>query len=687
MRLTAKLLGVAPLVVAAACAPGRAQPPPPLPMHEVAFPPFVERSLSNGARLIVVPQHEVPFVTVNVIVPGGVVGDPEGKEGTATFVAELVTRGTLHRSAADIAATVDRLGISLAAVAEEEWSTLTLDATSSALDEGLAILADALTDAAFPTDEVERTRAQALTGLQVQKSRPAAVADLAFAQALFGKHPYGRRPTDVSVTRLTRQDLLDFHRAWYRPDGALIVVAGDVDDDDISRRIETVLQDWEPRGRPKVDFPRAPDRTGVEIKVVHQPGSAQAEIRVGHLLAGGDLEGWEELVVANQLLGGGPPGRLQQVLRGARGYTYDARSTLTRLRRLGVFQVTTAARAEVAGAAIEEILAQVERWRQRATPGGELDDSKSFLVGSFPRSIETPQQVASQLATHRLLGLGDDDLTEYRGRVAAVDTARARAAAERWVRPEHFVVLVAGDAVALQPQLRGLGEVSIVDVDGRPLRFADLGARASTEEFDLSGLAPTTLSYDVRIAGVSRGVAVRTLERVDAGWRFASRIEAGPQKLEQAIVVDDALGFVSSRNHTVAGGRETLLTTRYVDGTIVGSSERAGGEETIELPVPEGVTLSDGLELALWAADLEVGREIHLPVADLRTRSVDNVLLRVEERMRLPVGDHTWDVFRVSVSGPDPQTLFVRAEGPHIPVRLQSASQPVVLDLVGGAGH
>lgn len=674
-------------VALAACAPGGAQPPPPLPMNEVGFPRFVERSLPNGARLIVVPQHEVPFVTVNVIVPGGVVGDPSGKEGAATFVAELLTRGTSSRTSEDVAAAVDRLGISLAAEAAEDWSTVSLNLTTSALDEGLAILADAVMDAAFLPEEVERTRTQALTGLQVQKSRPDAVADLAFAQALFGSHHYGRRPTPESVTRLTRDDLVAFHEAWYRPDGALIVVAGDVRADDITDRISTALRDWEPARRPEVVFERAPDRTGPEIRIVHQPGAAQAEIRVGHLLAGGDLEGWEDLVVANQLLGGGPPGRLQQVLREARGYTYDARSTLTRLRRLSVFQVATAARSEVAGAAVEEILAQIQRLRERPLPLGELEDNKSFLVGSFPRSVETPQQVAGQLATHRLLGLGDDDLTEYRTRVAKVDTAAARTAAERWIRPEHFVILVAGDASLIQPQLRSLGEVSIVDVDGRPLRFTDLGARASNETFDLSHLEPMSLRYDVRIAGMSRGVAVRTLERVERGWRFASRIEAGPQRLEQEIVVDDALTLVSSRNHSVAGGRETLLETRLLEGRIVGESTRGGGVEVVELPVPAGVTLSDGIELALWATDLDVGREIRLPVANLRTRTVDNVVMRVEERTELVVGDVSYDVFRVSVSGPDAQTLFVRAEAPHIPVRLQSASQPVVLDLVAGDGR
>lgn len=679
--------GVATAALLIGCGPIASQAPPPLPFSDVTFPDYEERILSSGARLIVVPQREVPFVTVNVVVPGGTVADPVGLDGTATFVAELITHGTATHTFGDLSVALDRLGVSLAAEASEEWSTISLNSTTAALDEGLAILVDVLTEPSFPEERLEGTRRQALTGLQVQSSRPEAVADRAFSRAIYGSHPYGRMPSPSTVRALTRDDLVAYHNLWYRPDGALIVVAGDVAPDDIADRLDHALQHWTPVRRPDLAFERAPDRSGIEILVVHQPGTVQAEIRMGHLLAGGDAEGWEELLVANQLLGGGPPGRLQQVLRDARGYTYDARSTITRLRRLGVFRIATAARNEVVADAVEEIFNQVQRLRERAVPRGELEDTKSYLIGSFPLSIETPQQVAGQVATQRLLGIGPEALESYRSRVAAVDTALTRAAAELWIRPEQFVVVVAGDAAVLQPRLRGLGEVVIVDTEGRPLRLADLAPHASTETFDLTGLEPMTLTYDVQIGGLKRGEARRTLERTDEGWRFASVIEAGPQRLEQEIVVDSGLGLVSSRNHSTAGGSETLVTTRLEGGRLVGSDGSPAGEKEIDLAVPEGVTLSDGIELALWSSDLGVGREIRLPVANLRSGRVDEVVMRVEAETELTVPSGTYQVYRVSVVGPEAQTLFVRTAAPHLPVRLESATQPVALELSAVGGH
>ncbi len=672
------------ILLAAGCAAAQGGPPPPLPVEEVGFPPVHESTLSSGAHLVVVPWSEVPFVTVNVVVPGGTVADPAGREGTATFVARLLQRGTGSRSFDEIAGALDRRGISLAAAAAEEWTTISLNATTPALDEGLEILADILVDPSFPDDQVDLTRTQARTGLQVQSSRADAVADRAFTRRLYGDHPYGRLATTTSVSAVERQDLVDFHRRWYRPDGAVVVVAGDVDPERVARRLDAAFRGWEPGSKPDIDFPRAPDRTRPEVVVVHRPGAVQAEIRVGHLLMGGDVEGWEDLVVANQILGGGPPGRLQQVLRGALGYTYDARSAVTRQRRLGVFRIATAARTEVVGATVQEIFEQVERLRTRAIPGSELSDEVAFLVGSFPRSVETPQQVAGQLTEWRLIGAPADALESYRARIAAVDTARARAAAERWIRPEQFLVVVSGDAARLQPQLRALGEVRIIDTEGRPLGLSDLGVGPASEVFDLSHLTPDTLTYDVVVGGAVRGKATRILEPQDGGWRFASVIQAGFQTLEQELVVDDALEMVSSRNRMAAPTKEMQVETRREGDRITGRAIMDDGPRPVDLSVPRGVTLSDGLELALWGSRLAVGREIRLPVADVQEGVVETVVLRVEERTEISVPAGTFDVFRVSVSGRDPQTIYVRAQGPHVPIRMESASRPIALELASG---
>ncbi|NNK63148.1 MAG: hypothetical protein HKO98_08020, partial [Gemmatimonadetes bacterium] len=569
----------------------------------------------------------------------------------------------------------------------EEWTTIGLSTTTPALGEGLEILSELLTQPAFPEAEVEQARERALTGLQVQATRPADVADRAFRSAVYGEHPYGRLPSTASVAALTRDDLVEYHATWYRPDGALIVVSGDVDPAGVESRLEGIFSSWLPQARPTIEFPRAPDRLRPEIVVVHQPGSVQAEIRVGHLLQGGDVDDWDALVMANEVLGGGPPGRLQQVLRDALGYTYDARSTVERGRRLGLFQVVTASRTDVAAAAVEEIIVQLERLRTTALPSSELADRAGYLVGSLPRSLETPQQVAGEITSHRLLGLPAARLESARSRWMALDTAAVRETASLRLRPEQLLIVVAGDATVLQPRLRGLGEVSVVDVDGRSLTLADLVPGPPSESFDLRGLKPAVLRYSVMAGGMARGEAVRTLEPVEGGWRFASRIEAGSQRLEQEVVVDTRLGFRSSKSVLESPTGWVRVHAELRGDRLRGAVEAGPESAPVDLAAPPGVTLSDGLELALWATDLAVGREIRLPVADLQAGTVAEVVMRVEEETEITVPAGTFPVFRVSVNGRDPQNFYVRKEAPHVPVRMESVTRPVALELVDAGGR
>lgn len=675
------LLALVALGLAAVPLTAQDGPPPPLPPVEVRAPEVHELPLPHGARLVVVPHREVPFVSVRVVVPGGSAVDPVGREGTATFVARLLDRGTRERPFHEIAAALDRRGITLAASAAEEWSMVSIDALTPALDAGLEILAEVLTEPSFPEEQLELTRTQARTGLQLQASRGGPVADLTFLRRVYGAHPYGRLPTPASVGAIGRDDLVAFHDRWYRPDGALVVVAGDVDPDDIRRRLEDALAGWRPSSAPAppADPPRAPDRDRPEIVLVHRPGAVQAEIRIGHLLMGGDVEGWEALVVANQVLGGGPSGRLQQVLRSALGYTYDARSAVTRLPRLGLFRIATATRHEVAAATIEEVYRQVERLRGRALAEAELDARLAYLTGSYPRTIETPQQVADALLEQRLIVGSDDVLDPGLARYRALDTAAVRRAAELHIRPEQFLVVVSGDATVLQPQLRIFGEVQTVDAAGDPLTLADL--EPSPPVVDLAGLRPDTLHYDVVVGGGRRGAATRILEPVEGGWRFASVIEAGLQRLEQEMIVDREMRMLASATTVRAPTGDQSISVQR-DGSRLVGERRVGDDVTpLAIEVPEGATLADGIELALRALPLEVGHEFHLEVVDLADGTLRTVAIRVEERAPLTTSAGTIDTFRVHVGGDDPQLYHLLVDAPHVAVRMESLTRPIALEL------
>lgn len=682
---------IARALVLVACLPAavaaQQAPPAPLPMGEVQFPDFEERTLANGARLLVVPQHEVPLVTVNLVMPGGAVADPEGAEGVASFVAQLLTRGTETRSKQELAEAVDFLGANLSASASDDWTTVSLGIVSPALEVGLELMADAVLHPAFPDDEVELLRTQTLSALQFQLGQAGALASRAFTRHVYGTHAYGRLTTPESVTAIDRNALAAYHETWFRPGDALFVVAGDVEADRAAALLDQAFASWNTAAAPEIEYGPAPGRTQPEVVIVHRPGAVQTEVRAGHLVPPGSMPDWTALSLANQVLGGSSSARLFQVLREERGYTYGASSAVARRRDQGTFLAGMAVRNEVTGQAVAELLGLIEQVRSEPIPADELQDTKDFLIGSFPLQIETPQQVASQVTSTRLLGLPIEQLETFRERVAALDAAAVQDAANRYLRPQDILVVVAGDANILREQLTSLGHVRVEDAEGRPLTLADLSPQGPSMALDGSRLAPDTLEYEVRIQGNTVGRAVRTLTRPEEGRvSFTSDVEAGPQRVFQEVVFTDAFELVSSRNEISAMGQTFTIEARVEDGRIVGAMNLPQQQQDIEMAAPEGVVVSDMVELALRVMDLEVGAELRLPMAVLQTESVDNVTLRVEELGEVTVPAGTFEAYRVEMTGPENQTFWVEAAAPHRVLVVRAAAQPLSIELAPRSG-
>lgn len=590
-------------------------PPPPGPMAPVDFPPFQERALASGARLLVVTQNEVPFVTVNLVLRGGSVVDPPGKVGTAVFTSEFLTRGTITRSGDDIAEAIDFMGDSLGASAGTDWITVSLAVLEPDLPEGLALMADVVMNQTFPDQELELVRTRALSGLAASLASPAILASRAFTRALYGSHSYGKLETAGTFQAIDRESLQAFHGSWFHPGNAFFVVAGSAAVDEAVRLLESAFQGWRAGTVPEVEYGAAPDRSSREVILVHQPSSVQAVVRAGHLLGRGDGPDWTALAVATQVLGGGPSARLFRILREEKGWTYGAYSSVTRRRDVGAWQATLEARNEVAGEAVAELLDQMERMRNELVPGSELDVTKSYLVGSFPIAIETPQQIADQVLTDRLLGLPDDALQTYRDRVAALDASDVRKVSTDHLHPDRVVVVVVRDGVVLVDQLAKLGPVTVVDAEGRPIEMDMLFPQPSDEHFDASILRPGVYEYRVMLQGNAVGAMKREFVADTTGggeaMAFRGTISLGPQTIDQEVVfgVPD-FDARSARMVMGIGAQMATMDARVQDGRLIGTVVLPTGSQPVDREVPAGTLIADMVEVAVWIGDLAEGEEI-----------------------------------------------------------------------------
>ncbi len=666
-----------------AAAPAQ-RPPDPLPMRELQFPPFAEFELGNGLRVVVVPSEKQPVVTMRLSVMAGSLYDPAGKSGMADLVAGLLTKGAGSRTAESFAEEIERVGGSLNASAGPD--VLTVEAAVLANDRELAmsLMADALLRPTFPVDEVELLRTQTLSGLALARSQPDAIAGRIFARAVYGEHPYGRRADEASVRAITRQDLVDFHAARMRPAQALLVMAGAIDSAEALRLAEQAFGAWSGRGAAAPLARPAPQRARTEIVLVHRPGSVQSNIIVGNTTwMPTDTRGYA-LAVANQILGGASDARLFQILREQRGWTYGAYSDISRARGIGTFTATAEVRTEVTDSALVELMRQVRRMGSEPVPATEFERQRQTMVGRFPLQVETPGQVAAQLANARLLGLPVDYVQTYRQRIAAVTPEQAQAAARSGMRADAALIVVVGDGPALRERLARIAPVTMVDVDGQPMVESAAASAPLPLLIDRARLQAGTDSFTVLVQGQPFGFQSMALTRTLDGWEFFERSSLGPI-IQQTTTVrfSPELEMWSTDQRGRFQGNELRLAVTYADGKARGEGITPGNGAMqnvryADVAVPVG-TLDDNLLVGMlpyfkWS----LGATIPVSVFASGKGVVESRRFRVisEEDVTVPVG--TFKAYRVSYEGGEaPGTYWIEVAAPHRVLKFGPQSVPL----------
>jgi hypothetical protein len=238
--------------------------------------------------------------------------------------------------------------------------------------------------------------------------------------------------------------------------------------------------------------------------------------------------------------------------------------------------------------------------------------------------------------------------------------------------------------VALLPRLRTLGEVKVVDAEGSAVDMADLLPRGRSIVLNASGLEPVAAKYDVVYQGRSVGTLARTLEAgpTPGIMFYRGTADLGIQTVTQSVAFSvpgfESLGAVS---RIEAEGQITSAEIEVENGRITGRIVTPEGSQDVDEPLPSGAVLGDMIELVLWLADLEEGMDFTVPLVRVETGAVYNVPYRVVDLEDVEVPAGTFEAFRVEMGGPQPQTLWVRREAPHVLLRSDPTGDPVTFEL------
>jgi zinc protease len=446
------------------------------PVPRFTPPPVVRRRLSNGLEVLIAERHELPIVSLELVVKGGETLVAGGKEGLASLTAEMLTEGTTTRDAMALAGALSEIGASIDASARREASMLSLTALTKHTARGLALYTDVLLNPAFAEKELQRLRTQRMAELKARLDHPEAVAGVVFPRVLYGaEHPYGRPDlgTPRTVEGLTRDDVAAFHKRLFLPNNGSLIVVGDITPEAITATLEKDLKDWKPGTPPSMVLPEPPRARGVTVYLVDKPGAAQSVLAVGQVGVPRSTPDYFPLTVMNEILGGQFTSRINMNLREDKGYSYGASSHFVFRIGPGPFQAGGSVQTDVTKAALVELVKELtDITGARPVGEDELAFAKEQIIRGFPSRFETTADVAGTLVELVLFKLPDDYFVNYTAKVAAVTTADVNRVARKHLDPGHFTILIVGDRARIETSLKTLPYaqvINVLDPEGNPL--------------------------------------------------------------------------------------------------------------------------------------------------------------------------------------------------------------------------
>jgi len=433
----------------------------------VDFPSYERKVLANGLTVYALEYHEQPILAARLMITAGADRDPASLPGVAALTADLLNKGTKTRTATQIAETIDQVGGSLEASANMESTNISARVLTDSANVAFELMNDIVMNPAFSPAELERDQQQSLSNLVANMQDADFVADAVFERVVFGMHPYGHLQggTLRSVPKIKRDDLVRFHDTYYAPNISALALVGDLPTSESFKLAEQWFGTWHRKEIAPQQEIEIPKLDGRQIVIIDKPDSVQTKIRVGHTTVARKDPDYFNVLVASYVLGGSGSGRLDQTLRVERGLTYGAYAAVEPHRGLGDFYTTTDTRTPKTAEAVQLVLDELRKFRASEVPADELRNAKSYIIGSFPLTIEVPNDLANRLTTVYLYDLGDNYLKTFRDRLGDVSASDVLRIAKDKISAENVGIVLVGKSDEFKTEIEKLGKIEVIPLD------------------------------------------------------------------------------------------------------------------------------------------------------------------------------------------------------------------------------
>jgi len=431
---------------------------PPLPAFQIPHPQRIP--LSNGMVLLVLEDHEFPTVDIEVRIRTGSIYEPADKVGLAGITASVMrTGGTQSIPGDELDEALESIAASLEVSIGQESGSASLSVMKENLSEGLKYLSDVLMHPAFPEDKIALAKIQAKSAISRRNDNPGGIAFREFAKLIYGKnHPLSRYPEYRTIDSITRDDLVAFHRQYFKPNAMMVGAWGDFDTDDLVKKMEEAFAGWEPGEVSLPEIPPIVAPSGPAVYHIEKEDVNQTNLRIGNLGFRMDDPDYFPLSVWYEILSGGFAGRLFANVRSKQGLAYSVGASMgASYQYPGLLVASAGTKSETTLHAITSILQEFHKMLNGEFNDDDIRYAKESLLNSFIFNFDTTGEIVQRQLTYEYYGYPADFLERYREGILKATKEEMLSAARRKVHPESFIFLTVGRSRDFDLPLESLG--------------------------------------------------------------------------------------------------------------------------------------------------------------------------------------------------------------------------------------
>jgi zinc protease len=444
---------------------------------DVSFPAVQRTTLSNGLKVILLERHSAPIVNLSLAVDAGYAADPAPKAGLAGLTLDVLDEGTTTRDTFAIVNQLDSLGAQISTGNSLDMSWVSLNALPMNLGKSLDVFADVVMNPAFKEDMVALLKRQRIARIAQEKANPIAAAQRLIPRLLYGEsHAYSKPLTgsgyEWTMQPLTRADLVQWHKSWFHPNNATLIVAGDVTMEKLKPELERALGAWKRGEAPSKQLDTVARTAGKKVYLIDKPDAPQSVIVAAHISEVGGRPADLAIETVMRNFGGIATSRLNRNLRLDKHWSYGTSGFVTEARGQRPFMVIAPVQTDKTKESIAEVMKEIKGVAgERPLAGEEYASVMRNQTMRLPGSFETLGSLQSAAMRMTNLGYPDDYFAKYAAAVRALDEQSLNAAAKEYVRPDEVIWLIVGDLKKIEPGVRelNLGEVVKLDPDGNPI--------------------------------------------------------------------------------------------------------------------------------------------------------------------------------------------------------------------------